>query len=105
MIGDAAGLITPLCGNGMAMAIHGGKIAAELTSQFLKDEISRATLEQNYTKAWKKQFGKRLWVGRNVQRFFGDVWLSELALSFFKLSPFFLNLVVKSTHGKEIVNS
>ena len=26
MCGDTAGLITPLCGNGMAMAIHSGKI-------------------------------------------------------------------------------
>jgi flavin-dependent dehydrogenase len=26
MIGDTAGLITPLCGNGMAMAIHGAKL-------------------------------------------------------------------------------
>jgi flavin-dependent dehydrogenase len=27
MIGDAAGLITPLCGNGMSMAMHASKIA------------------------------------------------------------------------------
>ncbi|WP_317129550.1 NAD(P)/FAD-dependent oxidoreductase [Flavobacterium zepuense] len=30
MIGDTAGLIHPLCGNGMAMALHSAKIAAEL---------------------------------------------------------------------------
>ena len=30
MIGDTAGLIHPLCGNGMAMAIHSAKIASEL---------------------------------------------------------------------------
>src|SRR6266542_3038950 len=27
MIGDSAGLITPLCGNGMSMAMHAGKLA------------------------------------------------------------------------------
>ncbi len=27
MTGDAAGMITPLCGNGMSMALHGSKIA------------------------------------------------------------------------------
>ena len=102
MVGDAAGLITPLCGNGMAMAIHGGKIASELSTKFLKDEISRTVLEQKYQEAWKQQFGQRLWIGRNVQRLFGDVWLSELALSFFKLSPSLLNLVVKSTHGEVV---
>ena len=30
MIGDAAGMITPLCGNGMSMAMHGSKLAAGL---------------------------------------------------------------------------
>jgi flavin-dependent dehydrogenase len=30
MIGDTAGLIHPLCGNGMAMAIHSAKLAAEI---------------------------------------------------------------------------
>ena len=28
MIGDAAGMITPLCGNGMSMALHGSKLAS-----------------------------------------------------------------------------
>jgi flavin-dependent dehydrogenase len=30
MIGDTAGFITPLCGNGMAMAIHGAKLFQKL---------------------------------------------------------------------------
>ena len=34
-IGDAAGMITPLCGNGMSMALHGSKIAAEAITTFL----------------------------------------------------------------------
>ncbi|WP_428658343.1 NAD(P)/FAD-dependent oxidoreductase [Runella sp.] len=102
MVGDAAGLITPLCGNGMAMAIHGGKIAAELTARFLNGSISRRELENRYKKAWKRQFSTRLWIGRNVQRLFGDAWLSEAALSFFGLSTPLLRFVIKSTHGKTI---
>src|SRR5690606_28139952 len=31
--GDAAGMISPLCGNGMAMAIHSAKILSELISR------------------------------------------------------------------------
>ena len=34
MVGDAAGMITPLCGNGMAMAIHASKIACEHVVRF-----------------------------------------------------------------------
>jgi flavin-dependent dehydrogenase len=43
MIGDTAGLIHPLCGNGM-MAIHSAKLAAENTIHFL-EKINRSTLE------------------------------------------------------------
>ena len=102
MVGDAAGLITPLCGNGMAMAIHGAKIAAALTDQFLQSKISRPELEANYQRAWRAQFSTRLWVGRNVQRLFGDKWLSELTLSFFKTLPPLLKLVMKQTHGQVV---
>ena len=41
MIGDAAGMITPLCGNGMSMALHASKIAAEQINNFLENKISR----------------------------------------------------------------
>ena len=34
MVGDAAGLITPLCGNGMAMALHGAALAAAAAARF-----------------------------------------------------------------------
>jgi flavin-dependent dehydrogenase len=37
MIGDTA--IHPLCGNGMAMAIHSAKLAAENTIHFLEKRI------------------------------------------------------------------
>ncbi len=53
MIGDAAGMITPLCGNGMSMALHASKIAAGEINRFLQDEITRDELEQNYARQWR----------------------------------------------------
>jgi flavin-dependent dehydrogenase len=44
MIGDTAGLIHPLCGNGMAMAIHSAKLCRN-TIHFLENRINRSTLE------------------------------------------------------------
>lgn len=103
MVGDAAGLITPLCGNGMAIAIHGGKIAAELTADFLHQKINRQKLETSYQQLWKDEFSARLWIGRTVQRLFGDEWLSELALSSFSLAKPLLRFVISKTHGKVIL--
>ena len=61
MIGDTAGLIHPLCGNGMAIAIHGAKIVSELTLAFLNNKISsRNELEAKYKQEWNKNFKNRL---------------------------------------------
>lgn len=99
MVGDTAGLITPLCGNGMAIAIHGAKIASELIVSQLKGNLSRADLEIKYEKAWNREFSNRLMIGRTVQKLFGDKWLSEAAaIGFGKCKPA-LKMVIKSTHG------
>ncbi len=64
MIGDTAGLIHPLCGNGMAMAIHSAKICAELCTQFAVHKITRGMLEKQYRKMWDINFKKRMFMGR-----------------------------------------
>jgi 2-polyprenyl-6-methoxyphenol hydroxylase-like FAD-dependent oxidoreductase len=46
MIGDTAGLIHPLCGNGMAMAIHSAKIVSKLRGLFYDEVKSRTELEK-----------------------------------------------------------
>jgi menaquinone-9 beta-reductase len=102
MVGDTAGLITPLCGNGMAMAIHATKIASELIIRQVNEGFSRNELENSYTKQWKSAFENRLLIGRTVQRLFGDKWLSEAAAIGFGIFKPALGLVIKSTHGKVI---
>ncbi|MBO0935231.1 FAD-dependent oxidoreductase [Fibrella sp. HMF5335] len=102
MAGDAAGLITPLCGNGMAMAIHGAKLASGLATRFLHNETDRATLERAYQAGWSRLFGRRLWVGRTVQNLFGQSWLSEAAIAAFGAVKPALRTVMKQTHGEVI---
>ncbi len=99
MIGDAAGMITPLCGNGMSMAMHGSKIAAELINEFLHKKISRKELENNYTRKWKTEFSSRLRTGRIIQRFFGKIWMTSLFVRTMKLFPSFTKWIIKQTHG------
>lgn len=101
MLGDAAGMITPLCGNGMSMAFHSSKIAFENIDSFLKGKVSRKQMEENYSTQWKKEFGSRLKSGRMIQRFFGSKLLTEIFISLLKPFPFVVNKLVKATHGKE----
>jgi len=100
MLGDAAGMITPLCGNGMSIALHTGKIAADLCGRFLRGEITQAGLERNYDADWQRRFAGRLRTGRWLQRFFGSSRLSNLFVNTFRRLPFLAKPLVKMTHGE-----
>jgi flavin-dependent dehydrogenase len=100
MLGDSAGMITPLCGNGMSIALHTSKIAAELIHEFLQRKISRGQMEDFYKKQWHYYFAKRLGTGRLLQRFFGSDRQSNFFVSAFKTFPLLAKPVIKMTHGK-----
>jgi menaquinone-9 beta-reductase len=104
MIGDTAGLIHPLCGNGMAMAIHSAKIASELVIKYLTKEIkSRDELEQKYLKQWTTNFKARLKAGRFLSAILQQQKLSDMLLRILVEFPFLLTIIIKKTHGKPIL--
>ena len=100
MIGDAAGMITPLCGNGMSMAMHGSKLAAVEISAFLNNKISRKEMETNYGKNWKNNFKTRVATGKLVQYLFGRTAATNMLVKFMNKSSFLANKLINLTHGK-----
>lgn len=100
MIGDAAGMITPLCGNGMSMALHGSKLAAQQVHRFLKGEITRTAMEQAYTRQWQQQFARRLRAGRLIQRLLASSRLTNALIAVAKPFPSLVRFLVRQTHGR-----
>jgi flavin-dependent dehydrogenase len=100
MLGDSAGMITPLCGNGMSIALHTGALAAGLVMDFLNKQTSRKDMEEKYAGAWKENFSRRLRTGRWLQSFFGSPRLSNVLVGTVKAFPFLAGPLVKMTHGK-----
>ena len=100
MAGDAAGMITPLCGNGMSMALHGSKILAAFIHEFLQNRITREELEKKFSRQWQREFARRLTMGRRIQRLFGSLWLTNLFISVVKPFPRVITYLIKQTHGK-----
>lgn len=100
LLGDAAGMITPLCGNGMSMALHASKIVAVCMDNYLTGKSPRAEMENLYKKQWETAFAKRLKAGRILQGFFGSEKLSNLFVSVFKAFSFLAKGVIRKTHGK-----
>ncbi len=104
MCGDAAGLIHPLCGNGMAMAIHSAKIASELLVRyFQEDDFGRHQLEQDYLRQWNAAFAHRLRTGKYLQALLLNESFSRIAMSTMAKSSWLLQKLIAQTHGKPIV--
>ncbi|MDJ0646892.1 MAG: NAD(P)/FAD-dependent oxidoreductase [Flavobacteriaceae bacterium] len=104
MCGDSAGMIHPLCGNGMSMAIQSAQLVSSLLYAFFSQKInSRTELELAYQKAWNQEFRDRLRTGRLLARLFRLDHFSELLLSGLNLIPNALPRIIEKTHGKPLV--
>ncbi|MFI5220248.1 MAG: NAD(P)/FAD-dependent oxidoreductase [Bacteroidia bacterium] len=105
MCGDSAGLITPLCGNGMSMAIQAAKLLSGLIldSAILEHvEIpleQMNALEKKYELAWKKQFHSRLSWGRKIQHIFGNPVLTGISIKSIHAFPKIEQWLISKTHG------
>ena len=100
LLGDAAGMITPLCGNGMSMALHSAKLSTHYIDLFLQCKITQNDLEVGYTNEWQKHFSTRIAVGRFVQSYFGKNSLTSLFIRAIKLLPFLQKHLVSATSGR-----
>jgi flavin-dependent dehydrogenase len=108
MAGDTAGLITPLCGNGMSMAIAGARLLSKtvLETGLLQrkqfSDAERSEIVERYAKRWKQQFGQRLFWGRKIQSCFGSPTLSEVVLRGLHFVPPLERWLISKTHGAEV---
>ncbi len=100
MVGDSAGLIHPLCGNGMAMAFKSAQLFSELfLDSFKSKNFNRIALEAAYTKQWQAQFNERLYIGRGIQKLLLNPMASRAGFAMMKLFPALVPLIIKKTHG------
>jgi menaquinone-9 beta-reductase len=100
MAGDAAGMITPLCGNGMAMAFHSAQLLSSRILSFSIGEISRMQMEKGYERDWRQAFATRLWAGRQIQNLFGSDTASNLAVALAKNVQPVARFLMRNTHGQ-----
>lgn len=101
MTGDSAGSITPLCGNGMAMAIHSARLLSDIIFQNWNDgDFTRNKAEQEYDQVWNSLFARRLWMGRQIQNLFGGSFASELAVFTGRYFKSIANALIRQTHGQ-----
>ena len=104
MLGDSAGLIHPLCGNGMAMAIKSAQIFSELfLKSFESNNVDRDKLEVAYKNQWQKEFGERLKTGRLIQKVLLNPFASKVGFSVARAVPSIVPRIIEKTHGAKSV--
>ena len=82
--GDAAGTIHPLSGDGMAMAIRSGELAAATLDVAVRGDLQRADVAPLYAASWHREFGQRLSWAHRLQPLFVVPNLTLPALRFFR---------------------
>jgi flavin-dependent dehydrogenase len=103
MIGDTAGLIHPLCGNGMGMAIHAAKISSTLILKYLNGEItSRENLENDYQREWEKNFNRRVRMGKLLSGVLVKDRYANVVMNGIVKFPQVLRPMIRMTHGSPI---
>jgi flavin-dependent dehydrogenase len=101
LAGDAAGMIHPLSGNGMGMAIASAQLlSTRIVEHFARPPAERADLASSYSRAWQKQFRQRLQFGRLFNALFYRPTLFEWAISTLSYVPWALPFFVRQTHGE-----
>jgi flavin-dependent dehydrogenase len=99
LIGDAAGSITPLCGNGMSMAMRGSKLLATELNLFFAQKQTKDQAIHQYKKAWDRAFKTRVSSGYYLQSLFGKRTTTHLALKMLSRMPRLTEKLVSLTHG------
>ena len=105
MAGDAAGLVVPLAGDGIAMALYSGQFAAAGILQYLGGQLSADQLRQQYATQWRREFGTRLTLARFLQIFMLHPRLLSLGLRLITAIPPLGQTLVTQTRGTYSYNN
>ncbi|PSL27838.1 NAD(P)/FAD-dependent oxidoreductase [Dyadobacter jiangsuensis] len=100
LLGDAAGSITPLCGNGMSMGMRASKLLAEQLLLLFNGKQTHRQALQSYRREWNAAFGARIRAGYHLQKLFGKSRTTDFALKALDKAPWLTARLIAFTHGE-----
>jgi flavin-dependent dehydrogenase len=101
LLGDAAGSITPLCGNGMSMGMRASKLLGTELIKYYEGNCSLSQVASAYQKSWNEAFNSRITAGYYLQNLFGKKNTTHLALKVLSKTPALMKKLVSLTHGEK----
>ena len=97
-IGDSAAFIDPFTGSGMLMAFESGELVAQTILHRQNDSV--ATIEADYTAAYRRAFDSRLRICGFLRRAAFSPRLAELGIVICGFSERFRNRLVRATRAQ-----
>jgi flavin-dependent dehydrogenase len=98
-LGDAAGCISPLTGNGMSMAARTAQLLSRHIENYFRTHHDLQRLLKDYQLDWELNFKSRIKRGKNLQSLFGKDLGSHLALKALSKMGKLKTTLIESTHG------
>jgi flavin-dependent dehydrogenase len=101
-VGDAAGVITPLCGDGQAMALE----SAVMLGSLLLDAPREATREdwdemfRRWDRLWRREFQRRIRLGRALQAILLRCRWADPLVGLVRHTPFVARYLARATRGR-----
>ncbi len=99
-LGDSAGSMAPIIGNGMSMSFRSASALAKYIDQYFSKQITKQQLIENYTQFWNHEFSTRIRLSRSLQHLSESSFLTKRTIALFNLFPALAKGVIKQTHGK-----
>jgi flavin-dependent dehydrogenase len=99
-LGDAAGSMAPIIGNGMSMGLRSASVLADNMDQYFLKKITKQQLVKEYTRFWNNEFSTRIKLSRHLQHLSEYSFLTNRTIGLFNLFPSLAKGVIKQTHGK-----
>jgi geranylgeranyl reductase family protein len=93
LVGDAAGAVNPMNGEGIAYAMETGEIAAELIHEALVSR--RPGLAMMYPAELRRRYGRYFTIGRGFARAIGDPTVMGLATKWMLPRPTVMNFALR----------
>ncbi len=98
-LGDAAGSIAPITGNGMSIALRSSAKLAESIQNF---SVSTSTekIKKEYIQFWNSRFSGRIKISRYIQKLSEFPALTNTTIRLMNAIPLLGQQIIKSTHGQ-----
>lgn len=97
LVGDAAAVIPPFCGDGMAMALRSAELCAPMADAYMHGDITEGQWRDRYTSLLKEQFTGALRWGSVLDRLLMNPTLASALLRIGAHAPWLAERVVRAT--------